>query len=106
MQALARIGAMHATINGPYRAVKLTKPVWQASEMLIVVECGDDRVYRDRVERRTRDLEGFPEPTWGGVLRRRANFPPWVDERLTIDSVNSREANLQAALEYLSADRL
>jgi hypothetical protein len=69
-------------------------------------QAGDDRVYRDRVERRSRDLEGFPEPTWGGVLRRRANFPPWVDERLTIDSVNSREANLQAALEYLSADRL
>jgi predicted kinase len=67
----------------------------------IVVECGDDRVYRDRVEHRTRDIEGFPEPTWEGVLRRRADFPPWTDERLTIDSVNSREANLRAALEYL-----
>ena len=69
----------------------------------IVVECGDDRVYRDRVEHRTRNIEGFPEPTWEGVLRRRADFPPWTDERLTVDSVNSREANLQAALEYLSA---
>jgi thymidylate kinase len=56
----------------------------------------------DRVERRTRDIEGFPEPTWEGVLRRRAEFPPWTDERLTVDSLNSREANLQAALEYLS----
>jgi hypothetical protein len=37
------------------------------------------------------------------VLRRRADFPPWTDERLTIDSVNSREANLHTALEYLSA---
>jgi hypothetical protein len=37
------------------------------------------------------------------VLRRRADFPPWTDDRLTIDSVNPREANLQAALEYLSA---
>jgi len=70
----------------------------------IVVECGDDRVYRDRVEHRTRDIEGFPEPTWEGVLRRRADFPPWTDERLTIDSVNPREANLHTALEYLSAD--
>src|SRR5580692_3168004 len=69
----------------------------------IVVECGDDRVYRDRVAHRTRNIEGFPEPTWEGVLRRRADFPPWTDERLTVDSVNSREANLQAALEYLSA---
>jgi predicted kinase len=69
----------------------------------IVVECGDDRIYRDRVEHRTRNIEGFPEPTWEGVLRRRAQFPPWTDERLTIDSVNSRASNLQAALEYLPA---
>jgi hypothetical protein len=38
------------------------------------------------------------------ILRRRAEFPPWTDERLTIDSVNSRAANLRAALEYLSTD--
>jgi hypothetical protein len=55
------------------------------------------------VEHRTRRIEGFPEPTWEGVLRRRAEFPPWTDERLTIDSVHPRAANLQTALEYLSA---
>jgi predicted kinase len=67
----------------------------------IVVECGDDDVYRDRLEHRSRSIEGFPEPTWEGVLRRRAEFPSWTDERLTIDSVNSRAANLRAAREYL-----
>jgi predicted kinase len=93
-------------VNGPEPA----RAQWRelagqvgAELKFIVVECGDDRVYRDRVEHRTRDIEGFPEPTWEGVLRRRADFPPWTDERLTIDSVNSRAANLQAALEYLSA---
>jgi predicted kinase len=93
-------------VNGPEPA----RAQWRdlAAEMgaelkFIVVECGDDRVYRDRVEHRTRNIEGFPEPTWEGVLRRRADFPPWTDERLTVDSVNSREANLQAALEYLQA---
>jgi len=96
-------------VNGPEPA----RAQWRAlasqtgAELkFIVVECGDDRVYRDRVERRTRDIEGFPEPTWEGVLRRRADFPPWTDERLTVDSLDSREANLQAALEYLSADGL
>lgn len=94
-------------VNGPESA----RAQWRdlAGQMgvelrFIVVECGDDDVYRDRVEHRMRDIDGFPEPTWEGVLRRRAEFPPWTDERLTIDSVNSREANLQAALEYLSAD--
>jgi predicted kinase len=92
-------------VNGPEPA----RAQWRdlaaetgAELKFIVVECGDDRVYRDRVERRTRDIEGFPEPTWEGVLRRRAEFPPWTGERLTVDSLNSREANLQAALEYLS----
>lgn len=93
-------------VNGPEPA----RAQWRelagqvgAELKFIVVECGDDRIYRDRVEHRTRNIEGFPEPTWEGVLRRRADFPSWTDERLTIDSVNSREANLQAALEYLSA---
>jgi predicted kinase len=92
-------------VNGPEPA----RAQWRdlasqtgAELKFIVVECGDDRVYRDRVERRTRDIEGFPEPTWEGVLRRRADFPPWTDERLTVDSLNSRGANLRAALEYLS----
>ena len=52
---------------------------------------------------RSRNIEGFPEPSWEGVLQRRAGFPPWTDERLVIDSVNSRAANLQAALGYLAA---
>src|SRR6202050_4463904 len=93
-------------VNGPEEARaqwrNLAREV-DAGLRFIVVECGDDRVYRDRLEHRSRKIEGFPEPTWEGVLRRRAEFPTWTDQRLTIDSVNSRAANLQAALEYLSA---
>ena len=92
-------------VNGPEQA----RAQWRdlagqtgAELRFIVVECRDDRVYRDRVARRSRSIEGFPEPTWEGVLRRRAQFPPWTDERLVIDSVNPRAANIQAALEYLS----
>jgi predicted kinase len=93
-------------VNGPEPA----RAQWRnlAGQMdaelkFIVVECGDDHVFRDRIGHRSSNIEGFPEPTWEGVLRRRAEFPPWTDERLTIDSVNSRAANLEAALEYLSA---
>lgn len=93
-------------VNGPEEA----RAQWRelaartAAELkFIVVECSDDRIYRERVEHRSTSIEGFHEPTWDGVLQRRAAFPPWTDERLTIDSVNSRAANLQAALEYLSA---
>jgi predicted kinase len=95
-------------VNGPEPA----RAQWRdladqldAELKFIVVECGDDHIFRDRLEHRSRNIAGFPEPTWEGVLRRRAEFPPWTDERLTVDSVNSRAANLQAALEYLAAGR-
>ena len=67
---------------------------------MLVVVAGLPGVWE---EHRSGNIEGFPEPIWEGVLRRRAEFPPWTDSRLTIDSVNSRAANLRAALEYLSA---
>ena len=94
-------------VNGPEQA----RAQWRdlAAQMnadlrFIVVECSDDDMYRDRVEHRSR-IEGFPEPTWDGILMRRAAFPPWIDERLTIDSVNSRPANVKAALEHLKEER-
>jgi predicted kinase len=93
-------------VNGPEPARAQWRELAEQTEAelrFIVVECGDDEVFRDRLEHRTRSIEGLPEPTWEGVLRRRAEFPPWTDERLTVDSVNSRAENLQAAMDYLSA---
>lgn len=93
-------------VNGPEPARAQWRDLagqMDADLKFIVVECGDDRVFRDRIGHRSRTIKGLPEPTWEGVLRRRAEFPPWTDERLTIDSVNPRAANLQAALDYLSA---
>jgi predicted kinase len=91
-------------VNGP----ELARAQWRqladrtnADLRFIVVECSDDAVYRERVEHRYRKIEGLPEPTWEGIVQRRASFPPWVDEHLTVDSVNPREANLRSALEYV-----
>jgi predicted kinase len=95
-------------VNGPEPARAQWRELAReldAELKFIVVECGDDRIFRDRLAHRSRNIEGFPEPSWEGVLRRRAEFPPWTDERLTIDSVNPRAANLNAALEYVSPGR-
>jgi len=95
-------------VNGPEPA----RAQWRdlaartgAELRFIVVECGDDRVFRDRVEHRTRTIEGLPEPTWDGILWRRTQFPPWADEHLTVDSLKPRDANTQTALDYLAASR-
>jgi predicted kinase len=63
-------------VNGP----EMARAQWRdlaeqmhATLKFIVVECSDDDIFRDRVEHRSRDVDGFfPEPTWDGVLRRRA----------------------------------
>lgn len=39
------------------------------------------------------------------VVEGGGEFPPWTDERLTLDSVNPRAANLRAALDYLAVGR-
>jgi predicted kinase len=95
-------------VNGPEPARAQWRDLARqagAELTFIVVQCGDDRIFRDRLADRVRNIEGYPEPTWEGVLRRRAEFPPWTDERLTVDSVNPPGANLRAALDYLSARR-
>jgi predicted kinase len=44
----------------------------------IEVLCSDAVVHRQRLERRCRDIAGFPEPTWADLERRRAEFEPWT----------------------------
>lgn len=93
-------------VNGPEEARALWRQLTSrvpADLKFIEVQCGDDEVYQDRLAHRTRSIEGYPEPTWEGVLKRRAQFPPWTDERLTLDSVQPRADNLRTALRYLAA---
>ena len=91
-------------VNGPEEARaqwRLLAERSQATLKFIEVLCSDERLHQRRLADRTRRIEGFPEPTWAGVLRRRNEFPAWTDHRLTLDTVNSRADNLRAALEYL-----
>ncbi|WP_205707076.1 AAA family ATPase [Kineococcus vitellinus] len=52
----------------------------------VEVRCPDERLHRRRLETRVRDLDGFPEPSWQAVQRRRAAFADWTGERLVADS--------------------
>lgn len=67
----------------------------------IEVMCSDSRVHRSRLERRSRGIVGFEEPTWAEVRRRRAEFEPWTDDRLVLDSVGDLASNVRKAREYL-----
>ncbi|MFF5933316.1 hypothetical protein [Streptomyces sp. NPDC012508] len=61
-------------------------------------------MHRRRLEGRSREIEGFHEPTWEAVERRREEFAPWADDRLVLDSVIDMSQNIATALEYLAAE--
>lgn len=71
--------------------------------VFIEVICSDPVMHRDRLEGRTREIDGFAEPTWEAVQRLRAEFAPWVDHRLVLDSVTDVPLNVATAVRFLAA---
>lgn len=69
----------------------------------VEVICSDRTLHRRRLEGRQRALPGFPEPSWQSVEDRRAALAGWTGKRLTIDSVNDHDANLQLVSSQLLA---
>jgi predicted kinase len=67
----------------------------------IEVVCSDPALHRRRLTGRRRGLDGFPEPSWADVERRRAGFEAWPDSRLVVDSAADHETNLATALAHL-----
>jgi predicted kinase len=74
----------------------------RADLRIIECVCSDETVHRRRIEARVRNIAGMPEVTWDRVLQRRAEYEPWTDPRLTLDtSARSAEQLLVAAVNYL-----
>jgi len=65
---------------------------------LKVVECvcSDVQIHRQRVEGRVRNIEGMAEITWANVLQRRAEYEPWSDPRLVLDTAHKTVETLIA----------
>ena len=71
----------------------------------IEVVGSDPAAHRRRLEERVRDLEGFDEPDWASVERRRAEYEPWSERRLVLDSVDDLTSNIKRALELVAGLR-
>jgi predicted kinase len=65
------------------------------------VVCSDEHAHRERLAGRRRHLEDFPEPSWDEVQQRRAEWEPWTDDRLVIDTVRALDDNVADALRFL-----
>jgi predicted kinase len=73
-----------------------------AAMRVVEVICSDEGTHRERVERRERDIEGFPEPSWEDVVRRRDEWEPWGNERVVVDSVRQLEVNVAEVLAFMN----
>jgi hypothetical protein len=72
---------------------------------VIEVVCSSPELHRRRLEERDRGIEGFEEPTWAEVERVRAEYEPWTDRRLVLDSVADLPGNVKRALEFIAGLR-
>ncbi len=92
-------------------AIEVARRMWRdvaqrtrSKLQIIEVVCSDESLHRLRLESRQRGIDGFPEPTWGQVLTRRAEYVPWRDERLVLDTVEDLSETLPKALAFLRPD--
>jgi hypothetical protein len=87
-----------------------TRTRWQtlahaagAGFRVIVCTCSDQQLHRARLEHRQRGIPGWHDGgNWASVQRRRAEFPLWTGEVLTIDAARPLPQNLATVLEYVS----
>jgi predicted kinase len=106
--AAEQLALGHDVIIDAVNAVELARQQWRelagrtGTELrFIEVRCSDEAEHRRRLERRRRDIGGFPEPTWESVQARRADFDDWNDERLVLDAMTPLDDNVRLALDHL-----
>ncbi|MCU1452499.1 MAG: hypothetical protein JWN46_645 [Acidimicrobiales bacterium] len=99
------------TIADAVSSIEVARAMWRraaqsAGDAMRVIEvtCSDEAVHRERLSSRRRDIEGYPEPSWDAVQRRKDEFEPWTDTRLVIDSMADLSTNLATSLAYLGLE--
>jgi predicted kinase len=73
----------------------------EAAFIAIECICSDEDLHRSRIEARSEDIPGWPDPGWDHVEDMRSRYDPWSAERLVVDSVYPYAPNLRAVEEYI-----
>jgi predicted kinase len=99
----------HSVIIDAVNPIEAPRAGWRtlaakhkAGMKIIECVCANEAIHRQRIEARRRNIDGMPEVTWSRVLERRAEYQPWTDPRLTLDtSDGTPEKLLRDALDYV-----
>jgi len=69
---------------------------------VVVCVCSDLDVHRARLEGRRRGIPGWHDAgSWANVEKRLAEFPPWVGDVLTVDTMQPHDASVAAVVDYV-----
>lgn len=85
------------SIRNTWRALgKKYNANWRVIECI----CSDVSIHRARLEQRQRNIPGWHELQWSDVEFVQSYYAPWSEEHLVLDSMNSVDQNILAALNY------
>jgi predicted kinase len=99
----------HSVVVDAANPVEAPRAAWRklaakhrVSLKIIECVCSDEATLRQRIEGRARSVASTHEFTWAGLLKRRAEYEPWTDPRLVLDTSRTSPAQLLAqALNYM-----
>jgi predicted kinase len=98
---------LHTVIDA-VNSIDEARDMWRAlaskhEARLVIIECvvSDEAVHAARLASRDRGL-ALPEPAWQDVERRRTEWTAWPEPHLTLDALDSVEANVAKALDYIA----
>jgi predicted kinase len=108
--ARANLAVGHTVVIDAVNAVEPARAMWRTTARrldvplrFIEVICSDERVHRNRLAARRRDIAGHEETSWDLVVQARQAWEPWADDQLTLDSLDDDTRNLRRALDYVSS---
>ncbi len=70
---------------------------------LFIIECilREDE-HKKRLQERVRNIHGIAEVTWKDVEKRKKEYIPWQEEKLTVETDQPHEENVKKVLRYIT----
>lgn len=89
-------------------SLEVARNIWlqaaaRAGSGLAIIEviCHEENVHRQRLASRQRNIPGGSTSRQGMTSKRDAEWEPWNDERLVLDTMRSINENVAGTLDYL-----
>lgn len=99
----------NSVIIDAVNSVKEARNIWkslseQTNSKLIIIECTlEEKIHKERIESRVRNMHGMSEISWEDVQKRRKEYLPWTEERLILNTAENFEISIEKVLKYIES---